>query len=459
MAVALNHFTTLEGGGSECRATVHAWPKWVRAVRGDRRSPFVLGDDRLVMMPDGSLRVVNAVYDYHIQPSGLLRYAHAGYERRALPVRMLLGQGRFSPIVRTLRKPTFVQVGLREWLMTGLEDGVEMRLKSWADGLSFEAELELTPEMRAAEYVRIEFDETETGKRVGMRLNHGYVRHEQFSDTLADEQDARALLRIAEIQERSAGKYAIGAQIADIAGWPDGRIVLNDTEVTYQQGISGYTGCDDTWVSRVGSAVAYNYGADTKLRIGKYNNFSWGWTFFRWSLAALAGGTCTAASLFLYGPGAGGADALTRVYEIAAANTDWVMGTANGSAQNGSSCGSYKITDTDDWAGATTFGVAGTDYVNTALAQETFDADGSGWLEFDMNAAGIAVVNGDMGGSTNLAAYCAVNESGTYEDVYSGKYTTDTSLRPKLTITYTAGGGPAAAYRTYIDQAMQRNRA
>jgi hypothetical protein len=457
MAVALNHFTTLEGGGRESRATILAYPKYVHAARGDAKSPLLLADPRLLRVADG-WEMGHAVHRLKVYDDGRIVYGHLGYERAVKPARLVLGQGLSADVTKALRVGRVTEVGENELLME-LADGLDMRVRCWHDGLTFQTEAQLDRDMRKAASLRVEFDETETGKRVGMRLNHGYVRHEQFSDTLADEQDARALLRIAEIQERSAGKYAIGAQIADIAGWPDGRIVLNDT-ATFQEGVSGggaYAGTSFFGVNLNAPTKTYHDDVQWAGKATSSNIYRACLRFDVSSLTATLDAVTTATLTLTFTAETVSTDYAVYLYKMLKAwNEPAATATPAGANEP---CWNYQYYNGTAWDTAG-FGEEDVDRDTDITASTTITSAANEAFNFQSESCDSLVEAWVKGSANNYGFVVAGQEDGTSR---TKQWATDTNAttgyRPLLTVIYTAGGGPAAAYRTYIDQAMQRNRA
>lgn len=158
--------------------------------------------------------------------------------------------------------------------------------------------------------------------------------------------------------------------------------------------------------------------------------------------------TVTAASLHLYDTDWANrsADCTINVYEIASANGDWVVGTANNAAQTGSSCWSYKAYDATtptNWAGSAGLGTATTDYINTSLGSAVFTDGVSGYRTITFNSTGEGVVEGWLGDATNDGFLLLGSGSDNNWTEWESSQGTDGN-RPYLSVTYTvaAAGNP-----------------
>lgn len=89
-----------------------------------------------------------------------------------------------------------------------------------------------------------------------------------------------------------------------------------------------------------------------------------------------------------------------NVFELTAANADWVQGTANNVSQTGSATWNIKG-GTSAWAGSAGASTAGTDYINTSLA--TYGGSLlAGNADFISSAAFLTAVHDNRGGFLNL---------------------------------------------------------
>jgi hypothetical protein len=207
------------------------------------------------------------------------------------------------------------------------------------------------------------------------------------------------------------------------------------TAVTYQEGLGGYSGCEDNHLETLLGGTTANYGGSTYLavRFASGSPPTVGRPLVEFDVSAIPGGsTVNSADLELYCFYANNTTLITP-YRVL---VSWVEGTSSGGVQAGSSCWAYREYNTLAW------GTAG-------CAQDDVDAESSGqcsavsvsstgWKTFDIQAATQAWVNG----SDNHGVLLRHTEaSDAYSYFRSSDYTTDTAQRPKLTIDYTAAGG------------------
>lgn len=89
-----------------------------------------------------------------------------------------------------------------------------------------------------------------------------------------------------------------------------------------------------------------------------------------------------------------------HVYELSAANTNWVEGSKTGAAETGSASWVQKAYAQTGWAGSAGASTAGTDYLTTVLAKDsTFTV---GVKDFTSNASFATAVSNHLGGTLNL---------------------------------------------------------
>lgn len=125
---------------------------------------------------------------------------------------------------------------------------------------------------------------------------------------------------------------------------------------TFQEGVGGYSGTEDTFIDNTSSGAVRNYGANPSLAVG-YNTFNIRRALMRFDLTSLSlapGESVSSASITLNlnaAPVSGPEE--IGVYEVALANVGWVEGTANGARQVGSSSFNYRITESTDPASTT----------------------------------------------------------------------------------------------------------
>ena len=178
----------------------------------------------------------------------------------------------------------------------------------------------------------------------------------------------------------------------------------------------------------------YNYGSINIIRIGTGGRKS----LLRYDLSGIASDKiCTAATFKFTNQIDVPAEMNFYVYEIAAANGDWVEGTGNASAQNGSPCWNKKVYNTTDWAGSAGLSTAGTDYVNTALATKTLTtaSKNTDLVEFTVNASGLAILQGWFGDASN-AGFLLLSDHASSYHVFHSKESTTAGYRPILSVTY-----------------------
>jgi hypothetical protein len=191
----------------------------------------------------------------------------------------------------------------------------------------------------------------------------------------------------------------------------------------------------DTWLNN-GSPFTYNYGGGTFLGLNKPDVRK---ILFRFNLSSIpASATCTAAKITVTLTSTTYGTRYFSAYEIAAANGDWVEGTANGTAETGSPCWNYKAYHASTptaWAGSGGLSTAGTDYVNTLIAQNSgAAASANNPIDIVFNASGLTVVKSWFGQSTNSGVVIWY-DTGTNVGFHSKEATTE-SYRPTLTVTY-----------------------
>lgn len=218
------------------------------------------------------------------------------------------------------------------------------------------------------------------------------------------------------------------------------RPVFADTTVTFQQGTSGYSGYEDNWMLD-GVNDIFNNGAGSDFLFGYESGFAHTRGIMRWDLSSIsASETIVSATLQLYDReyASRTANCAINIYEIKAANSGWVAGTADFASQGGSSCWSAKTFGVTNWAGSVGCGTAGTDYVNTSLASYTFvDGAGAGFKTITFNSDGLAYLQ-SLFGTSGGAGFLIIGEevtSNSLTKIVSGNDAT-TANRPILTITY-----------------------
>lgn len=184
-----------------------------------------------------------------------------------------------------------------------------------------------------------------------------------------------------------------------------------------------------------------NYGGDGNAYFG---NLSGGSRIFkevqRFDLSSIpAGRTCITATLYLYDTNWGNHLQPTTldIYEIAAANSTWVAGTANAAPQVGSCCWNKKTYNTVAWAGSAGLSTATTDYINTSLGTLPFpDHSGfTGYRAVPINSSGLTVLAALFGGTGGAGWVLVGSGAGDTAVQFEGHLGTD-GHRPYLAIGY-----------------------
>jgi len=188
------------------------------------------------------------------------------------------------------------------------------------------------------------------------------------------------------------------------------------TNVTFQDGLSGYTGTTDTWLNS--DYPTTNYGSDTNGHL-QYNTADR--QLHRFDVSSIpAGSTVNSATIYFYAynvtggtPGVSCYRVLTHWDEMQATWNNRLTGTAWGAAGLQS----------------------GVDYNATAIGAATVSAPG--WVSYSITSTVQGWVNGSY-----------VNEGVVYRETsaghcytYMSEYATASS-RPKLDVTYTPPSGP-----------------
>jgi len=191
----------------------------------------------------------------------------------------------------------------------------------------------------------------------------------------------------------------------------------------------------DTWLNKA-SPYTQNYGGATGLG---FNTSDIRKSLYRFNLSSIpASATCTAAKITLTGSSTVYSGRKFLAYEIASANGDWVEGTADGSAETGSPSWNYKAyhaSTPTSWAGSTGMSTAGTDYIDTLIAESAGTAvSPNNPIDIVFNASGLAVVKSWFGESTNNGVAIWYNTGASF-NMYSKENATE-SYRPTLTVTY-----------------------
>src|SRR3990167_739153 len=213
-------------------------------------------------------------------------------------------------------------------------------------------------------------------------------------------------------------------------------------QATIQRGIAGTV--IDNFIEN--DIPTTNLGTDPTVELGVGNTGSWkarGLLGFNFSGQIPAGSTITAATLSLYRKtnGASG-DSTGRTLNCQKVlRTDW------NELQS-----TWNIWMTgSNWATAGCGG-SGTDYTTTNQSQATVPAIDN-WINFT-GAALVALVQDaldNVSGKLNVRLVDNVEANTYYTDWRSSDYTTDTTLRPKLVITFTLPSGYLSNYPKRMD--------
>lgn len=209
--------------------------------------------------------------------------------------------------------------------------------------------------------------------------------------------------------------FCIGQAVADV-------VTLSGTNTVQDTYLRG----DDSSGSQ-----RLNLGGANNLLVGRLEDGATfqklGNTLLRFDVSSLAGQTVSDVTLRLFNlnDALQTADVTINVYEVAAANGDWVEGDGLAAIVSGTSDWRFKIDNTGDWAGGHNgCGVAGTDYT-TALVGSAVSADTTAqWVEFTLSAAVIqnwidnpsqnyGLVLTSPGALQGEAAFFVSSESGT----------------------------------------------
>jgi hypothetical protein len=138
------------------------------------------------------------------------------------------------------------------------------------------------------------------------------------------------------------------------------------------------------------TSAVNNYGGGEFVMIGRLNESVVANSLIRFtSLSSLSGHTITNATLRLYNNQINNsqtADVTIDVYEVAAANSNWVEGACLGTTGWDASDWRFKIQNTSEWAGGRNgCGAAGTDYKTNRVGRVSA-MDAAGWIDIKLNA-------------------------------------------------------------------------
>lgn len=198
----------------------------------------------------------------------------------------------------------------------------------------------------------------------------------------------------------------------------------------------------DTYVRSGSGQTALNFGGADQMLIGHHSttlgNFH---GFLRFDLSSLpADIEIQSVTLQMVKPANGVGLAFTvNIFELSAANANWVEGTANGTTQSGSATWGSK--GPSAWAGSAGASTAGTDYTDTVLASYGGPLT-AGDAAFTSEAAFLTAVSSNAGGSLNLGI--AINNSAISQYYRFATQEHATAAAPELEITYTVIPEPSS---------------
>lgn len=226
---------------------------------------------------------------------------------------------------------------------------------------------------------------------------------------------------------------------------------LTSHSITFTDGYDGtVTTAKDTRLLSINSNE--NHGNDTLLSSGRYDgDTNVQRTLIEFNVSSIStDAIIDSATLYFYIGDAdySYSDTLIDMYDIAAANTDWVEGDGTPS---GNSTWSMKVYNTDSWAGTAGLLTAGTDYVNTVLATFTIPTTHPVGTEFSasISTSAVGAWRTTNNGQLLKSRVETITNSGGH--FCSSDHAT-TGYRPKLVVVYTV------AYSTYWDTQFDSNQ-
>lgn len=227
--------------------------------------------------------------------------------------------------------------------------------------------------------------------------------------------------------------------------WIDTAVFPISIDPTFTDGYGGdvTTYKDTRMIALTAVTKLYNYGADIYLAAGRFTNDSNIDRFLiEFDISSIPGtATINSATLYFYIADAtySYASTLIDIYDISAANADWVEGTVNGTTEVGSSCWDKKIYNTTNWAGSAGLSTAGTDYINSVIGTLTVPNPPNLGTEFTASLDTTAV--GTWRTTNNGQFVRARTESGSNQGAHMGSSDhATTGYRPKLVVDYSTGG-------------------
>ena len=196
-----------------------------------------------------------------------------------------------------------------------------------------------------------------------------------------------------------------------------------ETTVTLQQGLSGYLGCDDTYIYQY--APNGNYCTQDLIMVGSNQQYR---GLVRFDVSAIPrNAVVTRAALQIYMAGWGGLDTTVGVSfilrTVTACEATWNQA-QNGNPWSQSGCNS---TTTD----------------RRSVTESTVRTDGVGkWSEFALSAAVQSWVDGSL---PNNGVLLSATNADLANLLFASAQTSDINFRPKLVVTYHVPSGALSA--------------
>jgi hypothetical protein len=223
---------------------------------------------------------------------------------------------------------------------------------------------------------------------------------------------------------------------------------LYGTTITFQNGVSGYSGTEDTIL--FSNAPATNYGANGFLQVGALQNNGIARSLIRFDLSSLVGQYSSINSITMKLAIQGGFTNTVRLFEPLSGNAAWIEGTAaNGVQADTSTWGKLSqttIASGIDWIGGPGLGTTG---YGSLLASTPFTAGQVGTLDFviSSSATATALIDDFTSGSNEGFFLVATNEniSANSTVLFLSSDTGAVSDRPLLIVDFTPTPEPTVA--------------